>query len=65
MSAIESVSGSLIGILVAFMGLHMIYYFLGISTTSGQNVIVVAFMTVLSIVRTYLWRRLFNWLQRR
>ncbi len=38
---------------------------MGISISAKQGLILTAFLTVVSLLRTYLVRRLFNWLHQR
>lgn len=41
-------------------GLHL---GLGIPMSPGQNLTITTAFTVVSLVRSYFWRRFFNWLQ--
>jgi hypothetical protein len=60
---IEAWVGTIIGLVVAYASTYVIMLLLGVPITHGQNLIVTGFMTVVSIIRSYYVRRLFNWLE--
>ncbi len=62
MSLLEAVSGTLIGFVVSLVGGLVIYPMFGHSFTLAQNIGIVMVFTVLSVIRSYLVRRFFNWL---
>lgn len=65
-SIIESTLNTLSGAVLGFCVFQFILApLLGIPVTYGENVIITAGMTCVSIIRGYLWRRLFNWYHHR
>lgn len=61
-SAVEAVAHTLIDFCVSFVAQLIVYPLYGATFTAGQNLQILLIFTVLSIVRSYLLRRLFNWL---
>jgi len=59
-SLIESVTNVAVGYLVALCSQLVIFPVFGISGTLRSNLAIGAFFTVVSIVRSYCLRRLFN-----
>ena len=59
-SLIESVTNTLIGLLISFTIQIFLYKMLGIPVTIGQNVLITLVFTGVSILRNYIIRRLFN-----
>lgn len=59
-SAIESLTNIIVGLLTSFLIQLVIYPFLGIAVTIGENVIITIVFFVVSFVRGYLIRRFFN-----
>ena len=59
-SAIESLTNIIVGLLTSFLIQLVIYPFLGIDVTIGENVIITIVFFVVSFVRGYLIRRFFN-----
>lgn len=59
--SLNTASGFVLSIVVG----QVVFPFLGISVTLKQNVNVVAILTVVSIVRSYVWRRIFDYLNYR
>lgn len=60
MSAAETITSTVIGLIVSFASNTFIFYVLGISVPLRQNIIMIAFFTLVSVVRGYCVRRLFN-----
>ena len=61
MSAVENVCNVASGFLVAmFLWRFIVTPYLGIPVSYGTNFAVVALFTVSSIIRGYIWRRVFN-----
>lgn len=60
-SAIEVVVGTTIGFIVAFTANLVILPIFNFHPTVGENVILTIFFTVVSLIRSYYVRRLFNW----
>ena len=59
-SVIESLAGTVIGLLTSFIIQIVIYPILEIPVSVGQNIIITAVFFVASFLRGYLVRRLFN-----
>ena len=59
-SLIEAVSNTIIGLGTSFLIQLIIYPALNIPVSIGQNVIITAVFFIVSIIRSYLVRRLFN-----
>ena len=59
-SLIESVINTVIGLITSFLIQLIIYPLLNIPVSFGQNVIITAVFFIVSILRGYLVRRLFN-----
>ena len=59
-SIIESVANTLIGLVTSFIIQIIIYPLLGIPVSIGQNIIITFVFLIVSIIRGYLIRRLFN-----
>lgn len=65
MSLIESCVGTCIGLIIAYLANWGILWAMGIHISHAQNVLMTAFMTVISVVRSYYVRRLFNWMEKK
>lgn len=59
-SLIEAVSNTIIGLGISFLIQLIIYPVLNIPVSIGQNIIITAVFFIVSIIRSYLVRRLFN-----
>ena len=59
-SIIESVANTLIGLVTSFIIQLIIYPLLDIPVSIGQNIIITFVFLIVSIIRGYLIRRLFN-----
>tara|TARA_R110000744_G_scaffold242005_1_gene359195 strand:+ start:309 stop:533 length:225 start_codon:yes stop_codon:yes gene_type:complete len=59
-SLVEAISGTIIGLITSFAIQLTIYPALGITVSIGENLIITAVFFVVSIIRSYLVRRLFN-----
>lgn len=62
-SAIETITSVAIGYLVAIGSQIVIFPIFGLAVSFGDNLLIGAFFTVVSIIRGYLIRRMFNRLQ--
>lgn len=62
-SAIETLTSVTIGYLVAIGSQIVVFPLFGLSVSFGDNLLIGAFFTVVSIIRGYLIRRMFNRLQ--
>jgi hypothetical protein len=65
MSAVETLASTAIGFAVAFVAQIWIMERFGIECDFGRDLLITAFFTVISLVRGYFVRRLFNWLHLR
>jgi hypothetical protein len=61
-SALEVGLSVVIGYIVAVSAQILIFPFFGIYISPFQNMLMATFFTVVSVVRQYYVRRLFNWL---
>jgi membrane protein implicated in regulation of membrane protease activity len=59
-SLIEASANTASGFVISWLVGMVVYPLLGWSATAGQTATVVDIFTVISIVRSYLWRRAFN-----
>lgn len=59
-SFVEALVNTLVGLVFAFAAQSVMFAVSGIHATATQNLIVVIGMTVVSVVRTYIIRRVFN-----
>jgi flagellar motor component MotA len=59
-SLYESLTNTAVGFIISYVALFPINYMLGIESNPGKNVIVVICFTIISIVRGYVLRRIFN-----
>ena len=59
-SIIESISGTLIGLLTSFLIQLVLYPLLDIPVTIHQNILITLVFFIVSIIRGYLVRRFFN-----
>lgn len=59
-SLIESVTNTIVGLLVSFIIQLIIYPAMGIPVRLSQNIIITLVFTLASILRGYLVRRIFN-----
>lgn len=63
-SFIEVILGTFIGLGVAVVTQIVVFPWFGIAASIGQNLQIAGIFTVISIVRGYVVRRFFNWLER-
>ena len=59
-SALESITNVVVGLLVSIITQMVLYPILGIPVSMKQNLIITAVFFVLSFVRGYIIRRIFN-----
>ena len=62
MSVIETTSSTAIGYVVALTTQIIVFPWFGVTVSVGQNLTNGAIFTVVSIIRGYAVRRLFNWI---
>lgn len=60
MSAIETVTNVVVGLVVSILAQMVIFSIYDIQVTAGQHVQITVFFTLVSIVRGYTLRRIFN-----
>lgn len=63
-STVEVLAGTLIGYLVALASQLLIFPWFGFRPSLGENLLIGAFFTLVSLVRGYFVRRLFNHLHK-
>jgi len=59
-SIIESLTNVTIGYLISLISLFLIFPILGIESSTGKNLIITLYFTLISIARSYIIRRYFN-----
>lgn len=64
MSFVETVSSTVFGYIIALFATAIILPLFGFNSSGIQNVQIAAIFTVVSIIRGYVFRRLFNWLSK-
>lgn len=64
-SLLEASLNTLSGFIISLAAAELIFPALGMSTSHSQNFLAVAAFTGISVVRSYAWRRGFNWWQHR
>ena len=64
MSLLESLSNVGVGMVVSLFGQVIVSHWYNLPLTFGQNINIVLFFTVLSVVRSYALRRYFNGVRR-
>jgi len=60
MSLLEAVTNTVVGLFLAFMVNAALMHWTGVTASPMQNLLIVSGHTVVSVVRSYLLRRLFN-----
>jgi uncharacterized membrane protein YgaE (UPF0421/DUF939 family) len=59
-SIIETLTNVVVGLIISFVANLLIFPLFGWEISTSQNIILVIFYTVISIVRSYALRRIFN-----
>jgi SNF family Na+-dependent transporter len=59
-SLIEACANTASGFLVSLAAAHAVFPAFGCHITTAQNIGITLIFTVLSIARSYVWRRIFN-----
>jgi len=62
MSLVEALTGTLVGLLLAFVVNAFMMHLTGVTASAAQNFVIVAGHTVVSMIRQYALRRFFNYL---
>lgn len=65
MSLLEAAANVGSGYVIALLTQVTVFPFFGIETTLEQDALITAIFTVVSLIRTYLWRRFFEVVWRR
>ena len=64
-SFLEACLNTASGFALSILAVQFLFPLIGVRMDMAQNLAATSIMTVISILRSYLWRRLFNWLHRR
>ena len=56
----EALSNTMVGFIISLSATFVIFPLLDIPTSSGQNIVITLFFTVISVIRGYVMRRWFN-----
>lgn len=59
-SLIEAITNTAVGFGISLLSIFIILPLVGIESTPGKNVVITLYFTVISIVRGYVLRRVFN-----
>jgi uncharacterized membrane protein YgaE (UPF0421/DUF939 family) len=59
-SIVETLTNVIVGLVVSFIANLVIFPLLGWEISTSQNILLVIFYTVVSIIRSYALRRIFN-----
>lgn len=63
-SLIEAGLNTLTGYIISVITQVLVFPLFGVHLALGQNMVLVGVFTAISIVRSYVWRRIFNHLHR-
>lgn len=63
-SLIEAGLNTLTGYIISVVTQVLVFPLFGVHLALGQNMVLVGVFTAISIVRSYVWRRIFNHLHR-
>lgn len=64
-SLLESILNTLTGFGVSLVAQSILYPLYGIQSSTSTNFVLALWFTILSIARSYIWRRAFNYLHMR
>jgi hypothetical protein len=64
-SLIESCANTLSGVIIAFYMGRILFPLMEIEVSVDQNVVITGVFTAVSLIRSYIWRRIFNHNHRR
>lgn len=59
-SLLESFVNIFVGFIISFASTFLIFPLVGFESTSSKNLIITIFFTVISFLRSYILRRIFN-----
>lgn len=60
-SLLETLVGTIVGFVLAFAAQHILFILYNIPVSNTANAWIVSWMTLLSVVRSYILRRAFNY----
>lgn len=63
-SLMEAVVNTTTGYIISLITQLLVFPFFGVHMALSQNMLLVGVFTIISIVRSYVWRRVFNYLHR-
>ncbi len=63
-SLLESITNVVVGYSIGVAAQMVVFPLLDIPVSVSENLIIAGFMTVVSLIRSYMLRRLFNWINR-
>ncbi|QAA81394.1 hypothetical protein EI546_06470 [Aequorivita sp. H23M31] len=63
-SLLEAITNTAVGFGISLLSIFIILPVLGIESTASKNVVITLYFTVISIVRGYVLRRVFNRIRR-
>ncbi len=64
LSAVEAVSGNAVGFCIAWATNFLVLPWFGYYPDALQAFELTAIFTVISVIRVFIWRRMFNWYER-
>ena len=64
-SLVEALMNTLTGVILSLLSVQYIFPLFGVQMDLRQNAIATSIMTIVSVARSYLFRRLFNYLHGR
>lgn len=59
-SWLEACANTATGFVISYTVSVIGYHAMGATVSAGQNAVIVGTLTIVSIVRAYVWRRIFN-----
>jgi len=62
-SMIEALANTAVGVVLSLAAVQWIFPLFGVSMTLSENFMSTGIMTIISILRSYSLRRIFEWLQ--
>ena len=61
-SLLETCLNTFSGFLLSFVSTALVFPLFGVKSSAAQNLGISLVFTVISVARSYAWRRVFNWL---
>ncbi len=59
-SLIEAITNTAVGFIISLLSTFIIFPIVGVESTGTKNIIITLFFTIISIIRGYILRRIFN-----